>query len=103
MAALQGETLLNKKLLVKLADGRTMSGFLACLDQQENMILTSATEGEPARQIGATPVVAKPRTRLVGTVLIPKKLRQACWAEVPIEDMVEGVELKDKEGTTTTT
>jgi len=86
-------SLVNKRVFVHLDDGRTVQGFLTCLDKQGNIILSNAVEGEPKRLIelegGREKVEVKARTRQVGTVLIPRELRVSCHAEVLAEDLLD--------------
>jgi small nuclear ribonucleoprotein (snRNP)-like protein len=84
----RAEKLINKKLWVQLKDGRNLCGYLTCLDKQGNIILSNATEAEPPKKIENSQVMTKGQSRLVGTVLIPKNYRTSCYAEVPLEDIV---------------
>ena len=77
-----GYALVNKRVFVELSDGRSVSGYLSCFDKQGNLILSNATEGEPGTTGGT-------RTRQVGTVLVPRKLRVSVHAELEIETAVD--------------
>jgi len=74
---LEAESLVNKKLLVELKDGRSMTGYLTCFDDQGNLILSQAEE------------LGLKITRLIGSVIIPKHFRTSIYAEVEVEEKEE--------------
>ena len=44
----QVRSMLNRKLRVKITDGRVFYGYLNCFDKKGNIILINATECRPA-------------------------------------------------------
>lgn len=86
--------LVDRRLWVRLRDGREVVGLLQCFDKQGNLILGNAVETSPNgpetnadRKVREhTLYAAGVRRRHAGTVMIPPHFRIACFAEVPAED-----------------
>jgi len=92
--------LVDKRMWVRLKDGRTVWGYLQCVDKQGNLILYQATEMEPNQTKDKEGEAdAAKRSRGVGTVLIPPHYRVSCHAEVPVEHLLK-FQLSLEEATT---
>ena len=93
-AVAEVRALLNKRLRVKVVDGRVFEGYLRCFDKKGNIILDNTTE----RRAGAA---EEDETRFVGYVLIlPKhRVETFAWddgtsspeAEIAMEGAVDGL------------
>ena len=71
-------SMLNRKLRVRVTDGRVFVGYLNCFDKSGNILLNNSVE-RPSGANGGAGDGAKEQHRLVFCVRLPDTLKDFTW------------------------
>ncbi|CAA6665104.1 unnamed protein product [Spirodela intermedia] len=78
------QSLLFRRMLVGVNDGRFFVGAFHCIDKQGNIILQDAVEFRSTRRGRPSPM----EQRCLGLILIPTSCRTSCHVDCSVEEQI---------------